>query len=167
MKQMTKQEAYDFLKNTKVKVNPEQSKKVQEVAFKAGFLWMGEGDAKVRYTEDPYLLMSYVGYIYYLKSGYENLFEQYKEKELDAQDILDIEIIDDANEVSHPSHYNNYSVEVLEMMRRIWGDEKVEIFCELNAFKYRMRMGLKEGNPTEQDLAKEKFYLEYMKKLKN
>lgn len=165
MKQMTKQEAYDFLKNTKVKVTPEQSRNVQEIAFKAGFIWAGEGDAKVRYTEDPYLLLISGGYIHCLKPGYESLFEQHKEKELNAQDILDIEIVDDANAVSHPSHYNNYSVEVLEMMRRIWGDEKVAIFCELNAFKYRMRMGLKEGNPTEQDLAKEMFYLEYMKKL--
>lgn len=166
MKQMTKSEVYDFLKNTKVKVNPEQSEKIQEIAFKADFIWAGD-DAEVRHTEEPYLLLSSEGYIYFLQIGNENLFEQYKEKELDTQDILDIEIVDDANAVSHPSHYNNYSVEVLEMMRRIWGYEKVAIFCELNAFKYRMRMGLKEGNPTEQDLAKEKFYLEYAKSLKN
>ena len=164
MKQMTKQEAYDFLKNTKVKVNPEQSEKVQEIVFKAGIHWIGN-DTKVRYTNEPYLIFDSTGIIRYLKSTDYYEFEQNKEKELDAQDILDIEIIDNANAVSHPSHYNNYSVEVLEMMRRIWGDEKVAIFCELNAFKYRMRMGLKEGNPIEQDLAKEKFYLEYMKKL--
>lgn len=70
-----------------------------------------------------------------------------------------------AEQVNHPSHYNRYSVEVIEMMRRIYGDEKVEIFCELNAFKYRMRMGLKEGNPVDQDLAKEAFYLSYKEKL--
>lgn len=69
-------------------------------------------------------------------------------------------------EIIRPNHYNNYSVEVLDMMRRIWGDDKVAIFCELNAFKYRMRMGLKEGNPIEQDLAKEKFYLDYAKNIK-
>lgn len=164
MKQMTKQEVYDFLKNTKVKVNPEQSVKIQEIAFKAGIHWIGN-DTTVRYTNEPYLLFDSAGIIRYLKLTDDYEFEQNKGKELDAQDILDIEIIDNANAVSHPSHYNNYSVEVLEMMRRIWGDEKVAIFCELNAFKYRMRMGLKEGNPIEQDLAKEKFYLEYMKKL--
>lgn len=68
-------------------------------------------------------------------------------------------------EIIRPNHYNNYSVEVLDMMRRIWGDDKVAILCELNAFKYRMRMGLKEGNPIEQDLAKEKFYLDYAKNI--
>lgn len=69
--------------------------------------------------------------------------------------------------VISPSHYNQYSVEVIEMMRRIYGDDKVSIWCELTAFKYRMRMGLKEDNPIEQDLAKENFYLEYIKKLKS
>ena len=62
--------------------------------------------------------------------------------------------------VNHPSHYNHYSIETIEMMRRIWGDEKTALWCEMTAFKYRMRMGLKEGNPIEQDLAKENFYLE-------
>lgn len=165
MKQMTKQEAYDFLENTKVKVTPEQSEKIQEIAFKAGLGWIENDDSQVRFTNEPYLLFDSVGFIHYLKSTDYFEFEQNKGKELNALDILDIEIVDNANAVSHPSHYNNYSVEVLEMMRRIWGDEKLAIFCELNAFKYRMRMGLKEGNPTEQDLAKEKFYLDYMKKL--
>lgn len=68
-------------------------------------------------------------------------------------------------QVNHPSHYNNYSVEVLEMMRRIYGDEKVAIFCELNAFKYRMRMGTKDDNDIKQDFDKEQFYLNYKKKL--
>lgn len=164
MKQMTKTEAADFLKNTKVKVTPDQSRLVQEIVFKAGIHWIGN-DTKVRYTNEPYLLFDSAGIIRYLKLTDDYEFEQNKGKELHALDILDIEIIDDANAVNHPSHYNNYSVKVLEMMRRIWGDEKVATFCELNAFKYRMRMGLKEGNPIEQDLAKEKFYLDYMKKL--
>lgn len=164
MKQMTKKEAYDFLKNTKVKVTPDQSRRIQEIVFKAGIHWIGN-DTTVRYTNEPYLLFDSAGIIRYLKSTDDYEFEQNKGRELNALDILDIEIIDDANAVNHPSHYNNYSVEVLEMMRGIWGDEKVAIFCELNAFKYRMRMGLKEGNPTEQDLAKEKFYLEYINKL--
>lgn len=31
--------------------------------------------------------------------------------------------------VNHPSHYNDYDVEVIEMMRRIWGDE-IELLKE-------------------------------------
>jgi hypothetical protein len=61
--------------------------------------------------------------------------------------------------VNHPSHYNNYSVEVIEMMERIYGARKTMAFCEMNAFKYRMRLGTKPDNSIEQDLAKEKWYL--------
>lgn len=66
-------------------------------------------------------------------------------------------------QVNHPVHYNDYDVEAIEMMRRIWGDEKVKIFCTLNAFKYRMRAGHKDN--TEQDLSKERWYLDYANKL--
>ena len=61
-------------------------------------------------------------------------------------------------EVDHPKHYNNSSVEVLEMMKRIWGQEAVLVFCELNAFKYRMRMGNKPGTTAVKDLKKAKYY---------
>lgn len=66
-------------------------------------------------------------------------------------------------EVNHPSRYNQYSVETIEMMRGIWGDEAVKLFCEMTAFKYRMRLGHKDN--LEQDMAKEQWYLNYMKKL--
>lgn len=62
--------------------------------------------------------------------------------------------------VNHPSHYNNYDVEVIEMMKKIWGVIATYNFCQMNAFKYRMRMGTKPGNDILQDLDKEKWYLE-------
>ena len=61
--------------------------------------------------------------------------------------------------VNHPSHYNNYDVEVIEMMKKIWGITATYNFCQMNAFKYRMRMGTKPGNDIIQDLDKEKWYL--------
>lgn len=66
--------------------------------------------------------------------------------------------------VDHPKHYNNYTVEAIEMMIKIWGEDKAFIFCELNAFKYRMRAGLK-GDFAE-DLAKEQWYLNKMDELR-
>ena len=45
--------------------------------------------------------------------------------------------------VNHPSHYNRYSIEAVEMARRIWGDEAMKTAAEITAFFYRMRMGLK------------------------
>ena len=61
--------------------------------------------------------------------------------------------------VNHPSHYNNYDIEVIDMIERIWGIEAVIQWCEITAFKYRMRVGTKPGNSIEQDLNKEQWYL--------
>lgn len=69
--------------------------------------------------------------------------------------------------VNHPTHYNNYDKEVIEMMIDIWGKDETAIFCKLNAFKYRMRMGTKPDNDIEQDINKEKWYLEKFNQLKN
>jgi hypothetical protein len=68
--------------------------------------------------------------------------------------------------VNHPTHYNNYDKEVIEMMINIWGPEETAIFCKLNAFKYRMRMGTKPNNDIKQDLNKEKWYLKKFHELK-
>lgn len=62
-------------------------------------------------------------------------------------------------EVNSPKHYNNYSVEVIEMMVRIYGYEATALFCEMTAFKYRMRMGTKPGADIQTDLEKEDWYL--------
>ena len=39
--------------------------------------------------------------------------------------------------------------------------------CEMTALKYRMRLGLKPENPIEQDLEKEKWYLNKANELRN
>jgi len=67
-------------------------------------------------------------------------------------------------EINHPKHYNQYPVEVIDMMIRIWGEEATRTFCILNAFKYRMRVGHKDD--IEDDLAKEKWYLDKAEELK-
>jgi len=71
----------------------------------------------------------------------------------------------DKENVNHPSHYNQYPIEVIDMMVGIWGKEKVIEFCYMNAFKYRMRLGLKDD--INQDLAKEIWYLNKAKTLKD
>lgn len=69
-------------------------------------------------------------------------------------------------EVNHPQHYNNYDVEVIDMMERVFGREAVITFCKLNAFKYRMRAGTKPGQSADKDLNKERWYLNKMNELK-
>ena len=45
-----------MIKNIKLKVTPEQSRKVQEICFSKGIFW-GSGDT-VRYTTAPYLYIT-------------------------------------------------------------------------------------------------------------
>ena len=61
--------------------------------------------------------------------------------------------------VNHPSHYNQYDIEVIDMIIRIWGPEAAALWCDITAFKYRMRMGTKPDNSIEQDIKKEQWYL--------
>ena len=65
-------------------------------------------------------------------------------------------------QVNHPDHYNQYPVEVIDMMQKIFGIEAVYHFCLLSAFKYRMRVGNKSYNLTDvqRDIDKEKWYLD-------
>ena len=68
-------------------------------------------------------------------------------------------------EVNHPTRYNQYPIEVIDMMKAIWGTKATIQFCEMTAFKYRMRLGHKDN--IEQDLAKEQWYLSHAEKLKS
>lgn len=83
------------------------------------------------------------------------------------QDLKDGIVSEDAHHKDpiNPSHYKSYSVETIDMMIAIYGKEKTAIHCELTAFKYRQRLGKKDS--LEQDLAKEKWYLEKAKELRN
>jgi hypothetical protein len=60
-------------------------------------------------------------------------------------------------------YYNQYPIEVIDMMIALFGKEKTADFCLLNAFKYRMRVGRKDD--TAHDLAKEEWYLKKYKEL--
>lgn len=66
--------------------------------------------------------------------------------------------------VNHPNHYNLYPIETIDMMVSIWGIQKTIDFCYMNAFKYRMRLGLKDD--LKQDLEKEQWYLDKAEELK-
>lgn len=61
--------------------------------------------------------------------------------------------------VNHPKHYNQYPLEVIDMMVNLFGIEAVYHFCLLNAFKYRMRIGVKPDSDISDDLKKEQWYL--------
>lgn len=77
--------------------------------------------------------------------------------------------------VNHPKHYNNYDVEVVDMMEKIWGTEDTMKWCKMTAYKYRMRMGTKPGKDDskeatlakfKEDFDKEQWYLKKADELK-
>ena len=67
----------------------------------------------------------------------------------------------------NPNHYKQGSKEVIEMMEAIWGKESLGVYCEMNAFKYRMRAGLKPEQSVERDLEKAKWYEQKANTLRN
>lgn len=78
--------------------------------------------------------------------------------------------------VNHPKHYNNYDVEVVDMMERIWGTKATMEWCKMTAYKYRMRMGTKPGKDETkesmkakllEDFEKEQWYLDKAAELKS
>lgn len=90
-----------------------------------------------------------------------------KKAQKDATEPNTDKVEDTYEMVDHPQHYNNYEYEVIDMMRKIYGDEKTAIFCELNAFKYRMRMGTKPTSPIDEDIKKEQWYLKKKQEILN
>lgn len=62
--------------------------------------------------------------------------------------------------VDHPSHYTDYPVEVIGMIRAVLGDGGFVCYCLGNEIKYRMRAGLKGDNAAE-DIAKAMKYREF------
>ena len=94
--------------------------------------------------------------------------EMYKEKVEKVNKTLEEvdKSMDKYEMVNHPKHYNNYDKEVIDMIEDIWGTYLAAIWCEITAFKYRMRMGTKPDNDIYQDIKKEKWYLEKRSELK-
>lgn len=67
----------------------------------------------------------------------------------------------------NPDHYKDGSMEVWQQMVQLYGIDKYLAFCELNAFKYRMRAGKKQGNSAQQDIEKALWYESKIKELKS
>lgn len=73
----------------------------------------------------------------------------------------------EAEKVNHPSHYQKDGKECIDVMLELYGIQAVIHFCECNAFKYRWRAGLKNGESAEVDLNKAKWYEDYRENLIN
>lgn len=67
----------------------------------------------------------------------------------------------------NPAHYQEFSVEVIDMMAAIWGKEATALHCEMCAFKYRLRIGSKPNQSIEDELGKINWYMEKAKELRS
>lgn len=66
----------------------------------------------------------------------------------------------------NPEHYKSCHKETWEMMVDIWGVDRYISYCEMNAFKYRMRMGKKPTQPIERDIEKARWYEQKVEELR-
>lgn len=62
------------------------------------------------------------------------------------------------NEDGDANHYNSNRINEINKMEQIWGTQGVMIFCEINAFKYKSRIGKKPGQSLEQEITKIEWY---------
>jgi len=84
MKTITK----ETLDNTKIRVTPEQSKKVQEeIAIPLGFTW-DKGKTKVRFINKPFLFFEEGGKILHANKNQEHLFVEDSNKEIFYSDLF-------------------------------------------------------------------------------
>jgi hypothetical protein len=67
------------------------------------------------------------------------------------------------DEKGNGSHYNSERIPGIVAMERIWGTKAMMIFCEMNEFKYRQRLGKKEDQALQQELKKANWYNEAAK----
>lgn len=65
--------------------------------------------------------------------------------------------------VNHPSHYKKEEQkECIDQIIDDYGRNIGAIFCLTNAYKYLYRAGNKEGSPEKEDIAKARWYFEYV-----
>lgn len=69
--------------------------------------------------------------------------------------------------VEHPDHYGggDNPYEVIKVLKAWMSREELIGFCKGNAIKYISRAGKKEGQPFERDMAKARWYLDYIEKI--
>jgi len=79
----------------------------------------------------------------------------------------DLAVVSESYDHVNPNHYKNGTKEVWEMMVDIWGVDKYIAHCEMCAFKYRQRLGLKPDQPIQRDLEKAKWYEDKANELRN
>lgn len=62
------------------------------------------------------------------------------------------------DEKGNASHYNSERVNAIHIFEQTYGTLAVMHFCEINALKYRLRIGKKKSQSLEQEVLKAEWY---------
>lgn len=91
-------------------------------------------------------------------------FREFKDKYVDVKTTAGTKLSNDNDEVNHPSHYNEYSFEVIDVIDEVVPNFPSTIAGHLqNTIKYIFRAPFK--NSMKQDLEKAAWYLNHAIKL--
>ena len=107
------------------------------------------------YINDKYKVNFKPVNVDFLKQQRDFLVKEFDLAEISYEDNEKYDIINKA------PHYNCGKYECIEVMQEVFGEEKLKIWCILNAFKYLYRCYKKNGN---EDLRKATYYLNYIEK---
>lgn len=96
------------------------------------------------------------------RNGFEFCDEATAERKMEVDAEVKIPETENTKEaVNHPEHYQGPN-ECIDVMRALFGDAAVMNFCKCNAFKYRFRSGMKNG---QEDIKKAEWYETYLIKM--
>ena len=94
----------------------------------------------------------------------------YTREKLEVFNAGSIKIESSYNERGDAKHYDQQRLNAIIKMERTYGTLAVMTYCEINADKYRERIGKKKGQSLEQEVMKIEWYenaaRHYFKKLK-
>ena len=152
--------------NIKMRVTPEQNAKVQEICFKNGLRWSGEGCA-VRYIDRPFLYID-DNYLKWANKEHNFILTSHLE-ETDPELFIRTNgtCIEDNNKAKNPNskHYELWeNFEAIDVIKLALTDEEYKGFLKGNILKYQLRLGKKDD--VSKEIEKIKDYQRELNKCK-
>lgn len=145
-------------RNIKIRVTPEQSKKVQEICFENDIEWAS--GKFLEFLDEPFLFISNHGIMGYLSASQEELFVKDKNEEVSAELFIRTNgtCIENNKDMINPEHYKTGGIETIDYMKAKSTPEEFRGHLRLTALKYLSRYGQKDNEL--QELLKCKWYLD-------
>ena len=124
----------------------------------------GRGDGTDCIDLDLYMKDGNSDNIYTLVCSYKNVSTEAFDAHMEIINNAIGNNTEQSNDVHHPKHYNQGSIECIDAMLSAFTTEEVMAFCKLNAFKYIWRANNKGK---EKDAEKAQWYMNKYIELSN